>query len=351
MERIAATLSVHTPDPDAWKIKFFNNIWKGWLSPATPVWLNVGTTRGLPVSCAGNDPQDNMYDIYHSKLETAMLTKNGFGTASYLGDIRPRGAKITGGGTASGVMPIITGIHADMDYVAQGTARRGSWAAYLPIDHGDFHEVCKYLEQNPDGNNVGWNISDSFIDHLSAGDEDAMDRYQEVMKTKMTTGKGYFWFTDKANDARPEWYKERGLEIKSSQLCSEIALHSDADHTFTCVLSSMNVDKYDEWKDTDAVFESIVFLDAVCQEFIEKAKNIKGLEKAVAFTKKSRALGLGAAGFSSYLYKNMIPYESLEAQFFDQRLFKNMRSEAERATKWLYEQWGAPEWCEGPRAL
>lgn len=346
-QRIAYTLAAHTPDPNKWKEVFFDLMWKGWLSPATPILSNTGTDRGLPVSCAGSYMGDSIYDIYEGKKEVAMLTKAGFGTASYLGDIRPRGSSISDGGKSMGVMPIIQGMHTDMDYVSQGVSRRGSWAGYLPIDHGDFDEVCTYLEQNPDGNNIGWNISDEFIARLDAGDIEATHRYAKAMKTKMVTGKGYFWFTDKANANRPQCYKDQGLDIKAAQLCNEIALHSSEDYTYTCVLASMNLEKFDEWGNTDAVFNSTVFLDAVCQEFIERAKNIKGLEKAVAFTKKSRALGLGVTGYCSYLYKNMIPYESLDAHFFNRSVFKLLQQESLRGSKWLAEQWGEPEWCKG----
>lgn len=227
------------------------------------------------------------------------------------------------------------------------TSRRGSWAGYIPIDHGDFDEVCTYLEQHPDDNNIGWNVSNSFIDLLESGDQEAIRRYQKVLKTKMVTGKGYFWFHDKANEKRPQWYKDNNLDIKAAQLCNEISLHSSKDYTYTCVLASMNLELFDEWKDTDAVFTAIVFLDAVCQEFIERAKNVKGLEKAVAFTKNSRALGLGALGFCSYLYKNMIPYDSLEAYHFNIKAFRLMKQEAEKATKWIAENYGEPEWCKG----
>jgi ribonucleoside-diphosphate reductase alpha chain len=273
-ERIARTLSMHTPDPDKWFTKFFDILWKGWLSPSTPVLANTGTSRGLPVSCAGTYISDSISDIYTAKHEVAMLTKYGFGTASYLGDIRPRGMKISVGGEAEGVLPVIQGIQKDMEYVSQGNARRGSWAGYLPITHGDFDEVCTYLEQNPDGNNIGWNVSNEFIEALNNRQPEALSRYAKTLKTKMVTGKGYNWFIDKANDRAPQWYKDKGMKIKSSQLCSEISLYSDEDHTFTCVLSSMIAMKWDEWKDTDAVEVATVFLDCVVQEFIERDKNI-----------------------------------------------------------------------------
>tara|TARA_Y100001951_G_C11298065_1_gene277535 strand:- start:137 stop:1834 length:1698 start_codon:yes stop_codon:yes gene_type:complete len=345
--RIAKTLAVHTPEPNHYREVFFELMWKGWLSPSTPVLANCGTDRGLPVSCAGDYINDDLSSIYQARHETAMLTKAGFGTASYLGDVRPRGALISSGGKSSGVLPILKGFHGDMDYVVQGTARRGSWAGYLPIDHGDFDEVNEYLRHHPDGNNVGWNVSNEFIEKLNSGDKEAVRRYAESLKTKLITGKGYYWFNDKVNDKNPQWYKDQGLSVKSSQLCSEIALHSDKDHTFTCVLASMNLARYDEWKDTSAVQDAIFFLDSVCQEFIERAKNVEGLEKAVRFTKKSRALGLGVCGYHTYLQQNLIPFGSMAAHLFNLQAFKLIRSEAEEATKSLAALWGEPEWLKG----
>lgn len=219
-QRIANTLAAHTPDPAVWKDKFFDIMWKGWLSPSTPILANCGTTRGLPVSCAGSYFPDSIDGIYRAKHETAILTKYGFGTAGYLGDIRPRGSQISAGGKSVGVMPVIMGMQADMEYVAQGTARRGSWAGYLPISHGDFHEVCAYLEQHPDGNNIGWNWHDSDTEKMREGDEEAHHRFKKSLKTKMVTGKGYLFFPDKANRKRPQWYKDHNLDVKAAQLCN-----------------------------------------------------------------------------------------------------------------------------------
>lgn len=346
-ERIARTLAVHTPDPQKWFTKFFDIMWKGWLSPSTPVLANTGTTRGLPVSCAASYFPDSIDGIYKAKHETAMLTKHGFGTAGYLGDVRPRGTKISVGGKSVGVLPVLQGMQADMEYVAQGTSRRGSWAGYLPVSHGDFDEVCDYLEQHPDGNNIGWVWLDSDTDKMNSGDVEMIRRFQRIMKTKMVTGKGYFFFQDKANRARPQWYKDHNLDIKTSQLCAEIVLHCSEDYTYTCVLASMNLTMWDEWKDTDAVFVATVFLDAVAQEFIERAKNVSGLEKAVAFTKKSRALGLGVLGLHSLYISKMLPFGSLEAYMLNSEIFRIIREKAEEATKWIAEQYGEPEWCKG----
>lgn len=346
--RIARTLAAHTKDPEVWTEKFFDIMWKGWLSPSTPVLANTGTTRGMPVSCAGSYIDDSIYGIYRAKQETAMLTKYGFGTSSYLGDVRARGTPIFGGGKSSGILPIIEGIQKDMEYVSQGTARRGSWAGYVPIDHGDFYEVVTYLEQNPDGNNIGWNVSADFIAKLAnERNPDALKRYAKTVKTKMVTGKGYYFFPDKVNAKRPQWYIDHNLDVKAAQLCNEITLHSSIDYTYTCVLASMNLIHYREWKDTDAVQISIVFLDCVAQEFIERAKNIRGLERAVAFTKKSRALGLGACGLHSLFQQEMMAFESLDAHMLNIEIFKHMREQAEIATKQIAEWWGEPEWCKG----
>lgn len=345
--RIARTLAVHTKDPERWTEKFFDIMWKGWLSPSTPVLANTGTQRGLPVSCAGSYIDDSVHGIYYNKLEVAMLTKYGFGTSSYLGDVRPRGSEIFGGGKSSGILPIIEGFQKDMEYISQGTARRGSWAGYVPIDHGDFDEVVTYLEQHPDGNNIGWNVSNAFIQRLVDRDPEALRRYAKALKTKLVTGKGYFFFPDKVNAKRPQWYVDHDLDVKAAQLCNEITLHSSVDYTYTCVLASMNLIHYREWKDTDAVQVATVFLDAVAQEFIERAKNIRGLERAVAFTRKSRALGLGVCGLHSLFQQEMIPFESFEAHQLNTEIFRHIRGEAEIATKQLAEWWGEPEWCKG----
>lgn len=345
--RIASTLAVHTPEPEVWKDKFFDIMWKGWLSPSTPILSNTGTTRGLPVSCAGSYFPDSIDGIYKAKHEIAILTKHGFGTSGYLGDIRPRGATIEAGGKSSGVLPVIEGLVKDMEYVAQGTARRGSCATYLPISHGDFHEVCDYLAAHDDGVNIGWNWYDSDTELANQGNEEINLRFKKLQKTKMVTGKGYMFFPSKVGRRRPQMYVDLGLDVKAAQLCNEICLHSSKDFTYTCVLASMNLAKWDEWKDTDAVFISTVFLDCVAQEFIEKAKNISGLEKAVAFTKNSRALGLGACGLSTLYQMKMLPFESFDALYLNNKIFKKLKDDSLEASKWIASVYGEPLWCKG----
>lgn len=324
--------------------RFFNLLWNGWLSPSTPILANMGTKRGLPISCSGGYISDSIEGFYTARRETAILTKWGFGTSGYLGDIRSRGSDISIGGMASGVLPVFKGFVRDMQEVSQGATRRGAWAGYLPIEHGDFDELCDLLHHSPDDLNVGWNITDEFIAKLQDGDEKAIRRYQKALKTKMITGKGYFFFVDKANRHRPDAYAQNDLDVKASNLCTEIMLHSSEDYTFTCVLSSMNLAKWDEWKDTSAVEDAIVFLDCVVEDFIQKAKDIPGLEKAVEFTKKGRALGLGACGFHTLLQMKRIPFESLDAQFLNDEIFRTMHNKSREASYELSDLLGTPRW-------
>lgn len=346
-ERIARRAASHTEDQDYWFERFFELFWKGWLAASTPVLANMGTDRGCAVSCSGGYVPDSVYGFYDAQLEAALLSQNGFGTSGYLGDIRPRGAPISRGGFASGVVPVIRDFVQVARDISQGGVRRGAWAGYLFIDGEDFWEVTQLLKNNPDDCNIGWLITDNFIKRLDDGDPDALSRYQRALHVKMVTGKGYFFKVDTANRLRPLTYKERGLLVKASNLCTEITLFSDEEHTFTCVLSSMNLVRYDEWKDTDAVFVATVFLDCVAQDFIKQGRGIQGLEKAVRFTEKSRALGLGALGFHTYLQNNNIAFESLEAHFKNIEIFKKIEEESLKASQWMAKEWGEPEWCRG----
>lgn len=346
-ERIASTAAKHVPMLPEAEVKFFELLWKGWLSPSTPVLANMGTTRGMPVSCSGTVVTDSIDGFYSNLHEVAMLTKNGFGTASDFSSIRPRGSKISIGGKASGVLPVIKEHVNAMRNVAQGTARRGAWACYLDIEHGDFHEVVEHISAEPDDLNIGWTIRQSFIDRLDAGEQEAITRFQKAMKVKMVTGKGYFFFIDKANAKRPVMYKDLGLMINNSQLCSEIMLFNDESHTYTCVLSSKNASKYFEWKDTDAVYWATIFLDCVASEFIQRASEIPGLEKAVRFTIKGRALGLGLCGIHTLFMQEGLPFESFDAHRLSQEIQKHIDEESLRASKDLAKILGEPEWCWG----
>ena len=346
-KRISTSAASHMDDKEHWQKVFFNLMWNGWLACSTPVLANMGTTRGCPVSCSGSYVGDSIYEFYNAQTEVAVLSKNGFGTSSFIGHIRERGTPISSGGLASGVLPVLRDFIQLSRDVSQGNTRRGAWAGYLPLEHGDFYEVADFVQNHPDDCNIGWNVSADFIARLDDGDEDAVARYQKAMKVKMATGKGYFNFIDKVNAQNPPMYAEHGLSVKASNLCTEITLHSDEFHTFTCVLSSMNLSKYDEWADTDAVHNAIIFLDCVAEEFIQMGRGIKGLENAVRFTENGRALGLGTLGFHTYLQQNMIDIESFEAHNLNQNIFKVIQKQAKGASQWLAKAKGEPRWCKG----
>ena len=350
--RIAKHASQYTNDPSTWETKFFNLFWNGWLAASTPVLSNMGTGRGCPVSCSGNFVDDSIKSFYSKQVETAILSKNGFGTSSYLGAIRPRGSDISGiKGGASGVLPVFKDYVQLSRDVSQGSQRRGAWAGYIEIDHPDFFELVNYITKNPDDANIGWNITDKFIERLDNGDVDAIERYQKALKLKMITGKGYFYKIDTANRLAPQMYQDKSLKIKAGNLCSETAIFSGEyegeDYTFSCVLSSMNASKYEEWKNTSAVFDATVFLDCVNQDLIEIGKNIPELESVVRFAEKSRALGLGVLGYHTYLQKQGIPFESFNAKLKNTEIFKYINEESLKASQWMAKEWGEPEWCKG----
>lgn len=254
IQTIARTAAKHAPkDSTDWEQRFFDVIWKGWLSPSTPCLANLGTDKGMPVACSGQYIGDSVTSFYGELLDTAVLTKHGFGTSGYLGDIRPRGSSITTGGSASGVVPVFQTYVDTMKRVTQGVARRGAWAGYLPIDHPDFNELADFVKNNPDDANVGWNISDSFIELLNAGDPDSIARYQKAMKLKMLTGKGYFFFVDKVNRQRPPGYPE----VLASNLCvaPETLVLTDKGHVRidTIVGQDVNVWNGAEWSSVTIV--------------------------------------------------------------------------------------------------
>ena len=349
-ERIAKTAAKHlvgTKFENQAYSKFFELLWKGWLSPSTPVLANMGTNRGTPVSCSGTVIEDSIDGFYSNLHEVACLTKNGFGTASDFSNVRPRGTNISKGGKANGIVPVIKEHVNAMRNVAQGTARRGAWAAYVDIEHGDFWELVDHLVAEPDDLNIGWTIKQSFIDKLNSGDDESTKRFQRAMKVKMVTGKGYFFFVDKANANRPKMYVDKNMMINNSQLCSEIMLFNDKDHTYTCVLSSMNAAKFDEWENTDAAYWATIFLDCVASEFIEVGRNLPGLEKAIRFTEKGRALGLGVCGLHTLFMSKMFPFEGFEAHMLSQDIQCEIWKQARNATSDMAAELGEPEWCKG----
>lgn len=331
---------------------YFKSRWKELLMNnhaylATPVLANCGTKRGLSVSCSGGVIDDSIYGFATARLEQAVLSQEGFGTSSYLGDIRKRGSAISRGGTADGILPVFKDMVVGAENVSQGGVRRGAWAGYVDISHGDFWEIALEVKNNPDGSNVGWNVYDSDIEKLNAGDKELTDRFQEALYLKCITGKGYFYFPDKVARMQPTMYEQHNLSSKASNLCTEITLHADKDNSYTCVLSGMVLTTYDEWKDTDAVYAMTIFLDCLVEDFLVSARKIKGLEAVIAGTEKGRAIGLGATGYHSALQQRNLPWDSFEAHLFNMKVFSHIRKESLKASRYLAMWFGEPEWCNG----
>ena len=345
---IAKTLARHMVGrEDEWEEKFFNELWDGILSPASPALSNTGTDRGLMVSCSGQFVGDSVESFYSNLRETALLSKQGFGTSASFSAIRPRGTRISKGGKASGPVEVINDFFTAAAKISQGGNRRGSIGAYLDIEHPDWDEACDQLAADPNGKNYGWIIKDSFVEKLVAGDDHAHQRWIKALYTKLTTGKGYIFCVDKANRHRPQMYKDHGLEVVASNLCSEIMLHSSEDYTYSCILSSLNLTHWDRIKNSDSAFIATVFLDCLCSEFLEASAEIPGMEKVREFTRKGRAIGLGIMGFHTYLQSKRIPYIGLEAQFLSTEIAKHLHDESLRASQWLAQEYGEPDWCQG----
>lgn len=338
---------------DNWTRNYFKARWKHMLMNneaylATPALANTGTSRGMPVSCSGGVVPDSIYGFAMSRLEASILSQEGFGTSSYLGGIRPRGSVISRGGTADGVLPVFKDMVTMADNVSQGSTRRGAWAGYLPIGHEDFWEVANEVKNNPDGSNVGWNYYANDIASLDSGDDvEALERFQETLYLKCLTGKGYYNFPDKVADLQPQMYKDLGLSSKASNLCTEITLHADTEHSYSCVLSGMVLTTYDKWKDTDAVYCMTVFLDCLLEDFLNSARKVPGLEKIVLGTEKGRAIGLGMTGYHSALQSRGLTWGSFEAHMFNMEISEHLSKESLRASKWMAKEFGEPEWCKG----
>jgi len=326
-----------------WKELIMNN--HAYL--ATPVLANCGTERGLSVSCSGGVIDDSIYGFGMARLEQAILSQEGFGTSSFMSEIRPRGAPISRGGTADGVLPVFKDMVIGAENVSQGGVRRGAWAGYLDLSHPDFWEIALEVKKNPDGSNIGWNIYDSDIAKLDAGDKETTERFQETQYLKCLTGKGYYYFPDKVARMQPPMYEAHGLSSKASNLCTEITLHADKDNSYTCVLSGMVLTTYDEWKDTDAVFCMTVLLDCLVEDFLVSARKIKGLEAVISGTEKGRAIGLGATGYHSALQQKDLPWDSFEAHLFNMEVFRHIQEESLRASQYMAIEYGEPEWCVG----
>jgi len=338
----------------------FTCLWNGWLGLASPVAANFGTSRALPISCYSVHLSDSVSSIYSHLKEVAQLSKNGGGVGIYMGDVRPAGAPISGGGKSTGIVPWAQQYDLAARVVSQGGVRRGSFAIYLPIDHPDVPELLRAKDHGKGDprkfvdSNVALTISDEWVESMIAGDTQKQELFGEVLKTRMISGSPYLVFIDNANRQNPECYVERGLSVKTSNLCSEIFLHTDEHHSFVCVLSSLNLSRYDDfsgWKSPTTGRTvpqlAIHLLDAVVSEFIRKAEPKVGLGRSVRFAQKSRALGLGTMGLHTLYQKRGLPFKSQQARELNIEAHEWIRKESEVASRELAAKFGEPEWCVG----
>ena len=331
--------------------KFFDYIWKGWLNLATPVLSNTGTDRGLPISCFGIDVADSIYDIGSKNLELMLLAKHGGGVGIGINQIRPAGSNITGNGTSDGVVPFAKIYDSTILATNQGSVRRGAASVNLNIDHDDFLDWLEIREPKGDVNRQSLNlhqcaiVGDKFMRKLEQGEPEARRKWGKLIQKRKATGEPYIMYKGNVNKANPEMYKKNGLKVHMTNICSEITLHTDENHSFVCCLSSVNLAKYNEWRDTDLVYTATWFLDGVLSEFIQKAKNMRGFENSVASAEKGRALGLGVLGWHTYLQQNGIPFEGMEAQFETRKIFSQLKIESESASRDMASEMGEPLWC------
>ena len=321
----------------------------GYYSLSSPIWANFGLARGLPISCFGSYIDDTMESILAKTAEVGMMTKMGGGTSAYFGELRSRGSNIQSGGKSNGAVHFMELFETVANVVSQSNVRRGSFAAYLPIDHAD---ILEFLQVRSDGNaiqhiSIGITITDKWMKSMISGDAEKRKIWGKVIQKRCESGYPYLFFTDNVNSKAPEVYRAKKLKISASNLCSEIALPSSADESFVCNLSSMNLLQYDEWKNTDAVETLTLFLDAVMTEFITKTEKVPYMEAPARFAKNHRALGIGTLGWHSYLQSKMIPFESMEAKLLNTSIHSAIRTKTEEATKMMAIIYGEPELLKG----
>lgn len=348
IDRITSAAAQRLYKPEL-KEAFQEMIERGWMSLSSPIWANMGTERGLPISCFNVHIPDSIEGITHKLGEVIMQTKIGGGTSGYFGALRERGSAVSDNGKSSGAVSFMKLFDTAMDTISQGGVRRGAFAAYLDIDHPDIEEFLSIRDiGNPIQNLFfGICVPDYWMQEMIDGDIDKRKIWAKVLESRQQKGLPYIFFTDNINKNKPQVYKDKGMVIHASNLCSEIMLPSTEEESFICCLSSMNLELYDEWKDTEAVKLAVFFLDAVLQEFIVKTEGNYYLSPANKFAKKHRALGLGVLGWHSYLQKNMIPFEGMVAKQKTVEIFKYLQDKSNKATEDLARIYGEPELLKG----
>ncbi len=329
--------------------KFEDYMHRGWYSLSSPIWSNFGAGRGLPISCNQSYIPDTMDGILAKVAEVGMMTKHGAGTSAYFGDVRGRGAKIKSGGKSSGSVHFMELFDTVTNVVSQSNVRRGSFAAYLPVEHTDIEEFLKVREEGSpiQHMSIGVTVSDKWMESMIEGDKDKRKIWAKILSKRFETGYPYILFSDTVNKNAPQVYKDKKMRIHGSNLCSEICLSSSETESFVCNLSSLNLLHWEEWKDTDAVQVLTYFLDAVMSDYIEQVKDVPFMQTARNFAVNQRALGIGVLGWHSFLQSKMIPFESMEAKLLNTQIHRRIRDESFAASKKMAKEYGEPPLLKG----
>ena len=346
--------------------RIYDYISQLWFMPATPVLSNGGADRGLPISCFLNAVNDSLDGIVGVWNENVALASHGGGIGTYWGGVRSIGEKVKGQGQTSGIIPFIRVMDSLTLAISQGSLRRGSAAVYLDIFHPEIEEFLEIRKPSGDFNRKalnlhhGLNLTDEFMEAVRDGTPfglrspktnevvktvDARTLWQKIIEIRLQTGEPYLIFSDTVNRAMPQHQRELGMKVRQSNLCSEIMLHTGKDHlgqdrTAVCCLSSVNAEKFLEWRDHPTFVEDVMrFLDNVLQDFIGRAP--PSMSAAIYSATRERSVGLGLMGFHSFLQSQNVPFESALAKSWNMRLFKHLRREADRASRVLAEEKGA----------
>jgi len=333
--------------------KFFKIIWNGWLGLASPVISNMGTDRGLPISCFGIDTPDSIRGISLTNAELMKLTSQGGGVGISVSRIRPRGTQISGNGKSEGVVPWCKIYDSSIIATNQGNVRRGAASVNLDINHPDVDEFLEIRRPKGDPNRQCLNlhqcvvVDDTFMRKLESRDQETMDTWAKILKARMETGEPYIMYKDNINKNNPIAYMMNNLDVSMTNICTEITLFTDEEHSFICCLSSLNLAKHDEWKDTDTVELATWFLDGVMQEFIDKSAGKDSLKRTHKHASKGRALGLGVMGWHTFLQQKGMPFNSISSTAYTHNIFSDIRNKAEKASRDLAAEYGEPLWCRG----
>ena len=323
---------------DGFANKFEDYMARGFYSLSTPVWINFGKEKGLPISCYGSNIDDTLDSILNAGREIGMMSKYGGGTSAYLGNIRSRGSKISTGGTADGPVHYARVYDTVVDVCKQSEARRGACAVWLPVEHDD---IMEFLDIGTEGNPIqnlqyGITVTDNWINDMKGGDPTKRKIWAKIIQRRNEFGFPYIMFKDNSNNNSP--YKELGMEITASNLCSEIQLPTDSLNSFVCCLGSLNLVHWDEIKDSDAIEVYVMFLNAVMDEFILKSGKMAGMKRANRFASQHRAIGLGVMGYHSLFQSKLVPFESLMAKQLNNQIFKILKEKSEEASRYLFEE-------------